>query len=249
LEELMLPQWDPSLFWTAGVLAGLYALDEMARRDGLVRRAAFLCGLLVATAGWLGARGVGVFSYADAELGLMGGRSWFGALLGGIAGALVASRIAGVQLRTWLDAAAPAVCAGYALGRLGCLFNGCDFGTVTTVPWAVHYAPGFPAFDKHLAAGMIALGATASLGVHPVQFYLAAGALVLWAVLLRLPARRFPALLVGYASLRLLLEPLRGDSVALFATLSQTQWFALFSLLCGAVLLVTPPRPAIARAA
>jgi phosphatidylglycerol:prolipoprotein diacylglycerol transferase len=233
----MPPRWDPSLFWMAGIVVGLFWLDESARRRGLDRRRTFLCGLAVVASGWLGARLVGLGAYHDPELGLMGGRSWFGGMLGGLGAALIAVRLFRLRLSSWLDAAAPAMCLGYAVGRLGCFVNGCDYGTPSSLPWAIHYGPGFPAFDKHVQMGWISSDAVSSLGVHSVQLYAAFGALMLFAGLIALRRLRFIALLAGYAVLRLLLEPLRGDSQPVLAAFSQTQLFALCALAVSGVLL------------
>jgi phosphatidylglycerol:prolipoprotein diacylglycerol transferase len=243
----MAPEWDPSIFWVAGILAALFWLDESARRSGLDRRRTLICGVLVVASGWLGARLVGMSAYHDPELGLMGGRSWFGGLLGGIAAALILVGPLRLPLRAWLDSAAAAVCLGYAVGRIGCFVNGCDYGTPSSMPWAVRYGPGFPAFDNHLHMGWIPPDAVSSLAVHPVQLYASAGALMLFFVVTALPRLRFCAFLAGYAILRLSLEPLRGDAHPVFATLSQTQLFALCALVASAALMMATRRQAAMR--
>jgi phosphatidylglycerol:prolipoprotein diacylglycerol transferase len=71
------------------------------------------------------------------------------------------------------DAAAVAVAAGVAIGRLGCFLAGCCYGAPTTLPWAVHFPAGHE---------------TGGVGVHPTQLYDAGAAvlaLVVWAALRR----------------------------------------------------------------
>ena len=233
----MPPQWDPSLFWMAGILVGLFWLDESARRSGLDRRRTFLCGLAVVVSGWLGARLVGLGAYHDPELGLMGGRSWFGGMLGGLTAALIAARLSRLRLsfHGWMGQRLRCVSAtlsaeSVARERLRLR------GTPSALPWAIHYGQGFPAFEKHVQMGWIPAGAVSSLGVHPVQLYAALGALVLFGGVISMRRLRFVALLAGYAVLRLLLEPFRGDSQPVLTALSQTQLFALCALAVSCVL-------------
>ncbi len=65
---------------------------------------------------------------------------------GGIfAGGLVLAFCAGIAyalythlpLRRTMDAAAPALALGHAIGRLGCFAAGCCYGRPTTLPWGV----------------------------------------------------------------------------------------------------------------
>lgn len=102
---------------------------------------------------------------------------------------------------------------GQAIGRLGCLAVGDDFGRVTDVPWALRVPDPLPAhslFDPALAGQL----------VHPTQLYLSANALGLFLLgLVLLPRRRFKGqvfaiLLLVYAIMRFVIEIYRGDSVA-----------------------------------
>lgn len=78
-----------------------------------------------------------------------------------------------------LDALVLAGLSGLGLARVGCLSNGCDFGRLTDVPWALHYGPGTAAYMQHLKSGLIAWGAPESLGVHPFALYLSLGVLII----------------------------------------------------------------------
>jgi hypothetical protein len=66
-----------------------------------------------------------------------------------------------------------------AIGRWGCLLNGCCFGTLTDLPWAVHYDSTSSAYFLHQALGLLPPNATHALGVHPYPLYESAG-LFLW---------------------------------------------------------------------
>ena len=66
-------------------------------------------------------------------------------------------------LRKWLpvlrllDVIAPSVMLGLAIGRIGCFLNGCCFGGVSDVPWAVSFPQTSPAFQRQLSQGQIDL--------------------------------------------------------------------------------------------
>lgn len=47
-----------------------------------------------------------------------------------------------VSLRWYLDIIAPSAALGLAIGRIGCLLNGCCFGTTCDLPWAVRFPFG-----------------------------------------------------------------------------------------------------------
>jgi phosphatidylglycerol:prolipoprotein diacylglycerol transferase len=47
-----------------------------------------------------------------------------------------------VSLRWYLDILAPSAALGLAIGRIGCLLNGCCFGTTCDLPWAVRFPLG-----------------------------------------------------------------------------------------------------------
>jgi prolipoprotein diacylglyceryltransferase len=119
---------------------------------------------------------------------------------------------------------------------------------VLTVAWLsgdwVATAVSFPAeslaWQQHLALGLIEADAIASLPVHPTQLY----ELALIAVLLlflrkmenRQRARGLIALsaLIGYATLRFIIEFLRADSTLVLGTLTFTQ------IICITLLLLAP---------
>lgn len=44
-----------------------------------------------------------------------------------------------LRIQPWdhLDALAPCVSLGYLIGRIGCLFNGCCYGSFCNLPWAI----------------------------------------------------------------------------------------------------------------
>jgi phosphatidylglycerol:prolipoprotein diacylglycerol transferase len=86
----------------------------------------------------------------------------------------------GLPARRVGDAALPAVGAAIAMTRVGCFLNGCCFGTVTSLPWALGFPAGSPAYAWHMHAGWIGGPIRHSLPVHPLQLYYLAHGVMLW---------------------------------------------------------------------
>lgn len=134
------------LFVVLGAAVAFAVYGWQARRHGMADRAhvlvaagALLSGALVAkgATGWRylletdGASVYGLLAY--------GGKSVLGGLFGAYAGALLTKRLLGIRHSTG-DLFAPAVAAGMAVGRVGCLLTE-PLGTPTSLPWAVALSP------------------------------------------------------------------------------------------------------------
>jgi phosphatidylglycerol:prolipoprotein diacylglycerol transferase len=68
-----------------------------------------------------------------------GGLSLHGGMLFGILFLILFSRRKHVPLLPLADIAAPSWAIAYAFGRIGCLLNGCCYGAVCNLPWAVRF--------------------------------------------------------------------------------------------------------------
>lgn len=157
---------------------------------------------------------------------------WGGLCAGGL---VVAARLRRDPLkrRRILDAVAPAVLFGIAIGRVGEFLEGVGQGVPTTLPWATHYTNP--------------LAATPDFGVprHPAQVYDAALALVLFLGVRLMPKRgppagnRVAAALVLYGLGRLGFGAVRVDPSFLFG-LQIEQLIALGAIACGAVFGIWP---------
>lgn len=86
-----------------------------------------------------------------------GGLVVYGSLLGGLAGIAVFAWQQRVRLLTLFDMLAPCFLLGLALGRLGCFLNGCCFGGICDLPWAVRFPAGSFAFINQAEHGQLAL--------------------------------------------------------------------------------------------
>jgi phosphatidylglycerol---prolipoprotein diacylglyceryl transferase len=65
------------------------------------------------------------------------GLTSFGGILGGMLALWFSARRAGVPTRNVYDLAAAPMLLGHAIGRVGCLLNGCCYGRACELPWGV----------------------------------------------------------------------------------------------------------------
>ena len=72
------------------------------------------------------------------------GLVFYGGFFGAVLFIIVNGRRLKVPIRWTMHIAAPALAAGYALGRIGCLLANDDYGRPTSVPWAVKFPHGAP---------------------------------------------------------------------------------------------------------
>lgn len=78
-----------------------------------------------------------------------GGFEFLGSVLGAVPAVTVYLWLKKESLRVYLDILAPGLMWGLAFGRVGCFLNGCCFGGVCELPWAVRFPYGSPAFVRH----------------------------------------------------------------------------------------------------
>jgi len=82
-----------------------------------------------------------VFDYTQDWSRIIGGEgltAW-GAVLGASLGCWIYCKIAKIKIGYVFDLIAPAIIMAQAIGRVGCLLNGCCYGTPTTLPWGLEY--------------------------------------------------------------------------------------------------------------
>jgi len=157
-----------------------------------------------------------------------GGMSWHGGIFGFILGTWIAARREGVPFADFLDLGSVGMMVGLAVGRVGCLMNGCCYGRESHLPWAI------PLPDEH--AGHIVMR-------HPSPLYemiLALAAVVFLAWWLR--HRRFHGevffgFLLTYSAIRFAVEFFR-ESALIGAGLSLAQWVSLGLMLLGAAVIL-----------
>jgi phosphatidylglycerol:prolipoprotein diacylglycerol transferase len=219
----LLPAEAHDLFVGAGlVVAGTVFAYEVRRRDRSDPRLWYLvAGALVG--GLLVSRLVGR-TPDMAQQWLYGGRSILSGLAGAYVGVMVAKRLCRYPQRSG-DLFAPAVAAGMAVGRVGCLVTERP-GTPTGTSWGVTLsaadAARFP-------------GTPAGTPLHPSFAYEIVFQLLALAFLVGLrervkrPDALFTGYLAGYAAFRFVVEFVRGNEVAA-AGLTRPQIFLLCCL-------------------
>ena len=224
--------WDPNLtelgallltwhgvFTAVGILAGVQISLQLAKITGYDYDDAYALALVGIPSGIIGARllfVVEAWDYYGANPGDIlriteGGISIWGAILGGVAGALAFGLWKGYPAARGLDIAAFGLILGQAIGRLGDLVNGEHLAKATDLAWGVIYThPDSPAFVHSLTVGAHHPATTyellGDLGILALLF------VVLFRVFWRRPGLTFLVYIVGYAVMRFFLTYLRIDS-------------------------------------
>lgn len=122
-----------------------------------------------------------------------------------------------VNLWTFADACTPALWAGVAIAKFGCLLRGCCFGTTTDALFGVRFPAGSPAYQWQVTQHLIRPGDVPLL-VQPVQLFEVMGAIacaVLAVWLMRTDSTdgtAFVLTVLVFSAFRLVEAPLRVQS-------------------------------------
>jgi len=216
-----------------GALVGLWIFRRELRRSKLPDNAAdaALAGIFGGMAGakllWV-LEHLGEAPFADLLLS-RGGMSWFGGFAGGLLAGVAVMWLRRLPVVTVLSAATPALAIGHAIGRVGCLLVGDDYGRPTDLPWGVAFPEGLP---------------PTLVPVHPTMIYEALALLPLAWLLMRARGRRAPdavvlgAYLAAAGTIRFFVEFLRIN-VWVAGPLSVAHIAALLAVAAGCGLLLT----------
>jgi phosphatidylglycerol:prolipoprotein diacylglycerol transferase len=151
----------------------------------------------------------------------------------------LACRAVGLPWREFGDSLVPLPALGLIVIRLGCFLNGCCFGRVSSLPWAIRFPRGSWVFWYHTTRGWLLPDARASLPVHPLQLYFLGAALVTLAILLRESPRPQPPgklqllFYVLFFSTSTLLEPFRQNYLTLNNIVVRTATLIAAGVLVG----------------
>lgn len=178
-----------------------------------------------------------------------GGLTFYGGFIAATAFGLWYARKHRMGLGKVADLCAPWIALGLALTRVGCFLNGCCYGKLAHVPWAVRFPMGSPSWEAQRDAHLIGNGA-AALPVHPTQIYLALLNLTTFLVLYLVikPRKRFDGqifawLLILKGVFRSFVEIWRDDDRGVFwGFVSTSQLISLPLIALGIVLLVRARR-------
>jgi len=164
------------------------------------------------------------------------GLAIYGAILGGLLGAWIYSRLRRASFAPLADLAAPGIILAQAIGRVGCTINGCCCGKPTSLPWAVFYTPPTSA-----SVGCAPLGTL----IHPTQMYELLGDLVIFALLfwvfrgrLRPSGSLLALYLALYSALTFTVRFWRGDTEQFLGPLQEGQLIAILVFVAAAIWLV-----------
>ncbi len=224
------------IMMAAAFFAGLWTATRRGRRVNVSADTITDVTLWLMIGSIVGARFVYVTTYWKQEFAGGPFREVFMVQHGGLVyyGGLIGASLAGMaylwwkQLPVWkiADIVAPSIALGSAIGRVGCLLNGCCYGrTCDDLPWGIR----FPADHE-----------THGLKVHPTEIYDGVLNLLLYLGLAWMFRRRkfdgeiFALYFIGYAICRFIVEFFRGDYPPdhIHAGL-----FTPAQLLCGPILL------------
>lgn len=193
-------------------LAGLWTASRRAPLTGVSSERVADLGPWLILGAVVGARVLFVVSYWreqfaggpiwDVFMIRKGGLVFYGGLMGAALAHVIYCWVKRLGIWRMADVLAPSVAMGYFFGRLGCLMNGCCYGRVCSLPWAVQFPEGHETHPEWL---------------HPTQLYEGLAGLMLYGGLAWLYRRKgfegqvFAVYLMGNGLVRFLVEFFRGD--------------------------------------
>ncbi len=215
-----------------GLVAAMINWSILARREGKPEGYGSELAFWMMLSGVLGARvayviaNYPVFMTNPLEIIRVdrGGLIYYGGFLGAAAALVWFARVRKERLLSVADLAVTGLPLGHAFGRIGCFLNGCCYGSITTVPWAVR------------AAGAHR---------HPTQLYESGMNLAIFAFLVAAYLRRdrrqgsiLTLYLLVYPAGRFVLEFFRGDERLGMPGLNAAQLVSIALFAAGTGLLV-----------
>jgi phosphatidylglycerol:prolipoprotein diacylglycerol transferase len=163
------------------------------------------------------------------------GGVFYGGLIAAVTVALWYLRRHRMPMWTVTDVFAPGIALGHVIGRLGCFFAGCCFGTRTDVPWAITFRNEYAAQN---------VGTPLNVPLHPAQLYEAGAELLILIFLLvterkgrPFPGRTFWGYMMLYGISRFVIEFYRGDPRGIVGPFSTSQFLSLIIVPLSLVML------------
>lgn len=232
------------IFTAVGIAGGVFIAVIVGRRLGFIEDDVYSVALVVIPAGIVGARALFVIerwsAFSDNWVDIFrideGGISIYGAVMGGIIGALVYLWIRKLPIRRAMDVAGIGGIVGMGIGRIGDIINGEHFAQLSDLPWAVRYTHALnPSVLSHPLEECVRGGVGQVLcSQHPAVAYEMIGDLLIFGLLLlilrfvRKDGVAFFSFLFLYSLMRFGVSELRLDSREIFAGLTTPQVTAMF---------------------
>ena len=181
-----------------------------------------------------------------------GGLVWYGGFIGGVLAVSAYMAWKRHSIPVMGDIIAPALAAGYSIGRIGCFLVGDDYGVPTLVPWAVAFPQGSPPTTARMLQEEFHVALPPGtppeqvFAVHPTQLYEVFIAFAIFWLLWRIGAKHRHArgwLLGIYLVLmgmeRLFVELFRAKDDRFFGPFTLAQLISVLLIATGAVLVAT----------
>jgi len=150
----------------AAIVAGVGLAAHRARRMGLDPEIIYSLAFYMFVLGILGARLFFIIEYRnvvfrgtwDENVWAMfdvtqGGLVVYGSLIGAMLAMVWFARKRDLPLLALSDLVAPSLLLGLAIGRIGCLMNGCCYGGLCDHAWAISFPPNAPTYELHQTTG------------------------------------------------------------------------------------------------
>lgn len=226
-------------------LTGLWTASRRSLRDGIAPEKIADLGPWLIVGAIAGSRALYVISYWREDFAgkplweifmiRHGGLVFYGGLIGAALACIMFARLKKLPLWKIADITAPSIALGFAIGRIGCLMNGCCYGRHCDLPWAIRFPANHPTHGDP---------------VHPTEIYDSLWGFGLYLALAWLFRRKkfdgqvFGVFAVAYAVLRSFVEFFRGDYAPgkFFGFLTPAQAASVAVLAFGVVVLWLLPR-------
>lgn len=167
-----LPIRGYGLMLLLAAVCGVGMAAHRARQNGLSADVIFSLSVWLFVCGILGARLFYVIEYWETRFATLGfpnnvvqmlmftegGLVVYGSLIGAALAFVAFCLRHKLPLLALADILAPSLVVGLALGRVGCLLNGCCYGGQCDRVWAVTFPMGSPAYQDQLYAGDLERG-------------------------------------------------------------------------------------------
>jgi phosphatidylglycerol:prolipoprotein diacylglycerol transferase len=165
---------------------------------------------------------------ADPVRYLASGFTSFGGFFGVLILVWLVTQMKRISFLTVTDTMCPLIVLAYAVGRIGCLLVGDDYGIPSELPWAMAFPEGSPPTIER---------------VHPTQIYDTICMVILFAALWSIRKKNFPTgwmtaiTFIALGVQRFLVEFLRQTTPSFIPGISQAQIMSVVLVVIGIVIL------------
>ncbi|MFO0948595.1 MAG: prolipoprotein diacylglyceryl transferase family protein [Planctomycetota bacterium] len=146
---LHIPVFGYGVMLFVAIYVSMWLAGKRAAKNGGTEEMVHDAAFWLVISGILGARLFYVFQYHDQFEGFWdfftiwrGGLVVYGSLIGGLVGFLIYTWRYKIPRLWFADILGPSVILGMAIGRIGCLLNGCCYGDYCPAPWGLSFPPG-----------------------------------------------------------------------------------------------------------